>query len=239
MAGDPSRLTDREKEVLRLILLGHDAKSIARERGLSVHTVNEKLRSARHKLGVSSSREAARLLHGFEGGGPNNLGYKEIGVEPAAGSGSDRGLLNTWAAGARRPVTVSHLGLAMALIAVTIFAALWLNPKSDPAASAPRVVATNPRVGAVVPSGPLTLSVTFDRPMRRGSYSFVQVSAGSYPECAGRPAHSADGRTFTLRCTVRPGRSYEIWLNRQPYMNFTAEDGTPALPYQLTFRARK
>jgi DNA-binding CsgD family transcriptional regulator len=55
-------LSGREVEVLRLLVTGHDAKSVARELGLSVHTVNDRLRDARRKLGVSSSREAARLL---------------------------------------------------------------------------------------------------------------------------------------------------------------------------------
>jgi DNA-binding CsgD family transcriptional regulator len=55
-------LTEREKRTLRLLLEGHDAKSIARELDLSVHTINERLRDARRKLGVSSSREAARIL---------------------------------------------------------------------------------------------------------------------------------------------------------------------------------
>src|SRR5262245_57702439 len=62
MQDDLQKLTDREKETLRLLLAGHDAKSAARFLGLSVHTVNERLRDARSKLGVSSSREAARRL---------------------------------------------------------------------------------------------------------------------------------------------------------------------------------
>ena len=37
---------------------------------MSVHTINERLRDARRKLAVSSSREAARLLLNAEGGGP-------------------------------------------------------------------------------------------------------------------------------------------------------------------------
>ena len=61
------RLSEKEKLVLRLLLRGHDAKSIARELDLSVHTINERLREARRKLGVSSSREAARQLHQSEG----------------------------------------------------------------------------------------------------------------------------------------------------------------------------
>ena len=64
-------LSEREKETLRLLLGGHDIKSIAAGLGLSVHTVNERLREARRKLGASSSRQAARLLAEAEQGGPN------------------------------------------------------------------------------------------------------------------------------------------------------------------------
>lgn len=55
-------LTEKEKQTLRLIARGHDAKSTARSLGLSVHTINERLRDARRKMEVSSSREAARRL---------------------------------------------------------------------------------------------------------------------------------------------------------------------------------
>nr|QQZ51419.1 helix-turn-helix transcriptional regulator [Phenylobacterium glaciei] len=72
-------VTEREKETLRLLLNGHDAKSIAVALGLSVHTVNERLREARRKLGVSSSREAARLLAQVDGPGPNILGTNKLG----------------------------------------------------------------------------------------------------------------------------------------------------------------
>ena len=63
-------LTEKEKQTLRLLVRGHDAKSTANSLGLSVHTINERLRDARRKLAVSSSREAARLLLNAEGGGP-------------------------------------------------------------------------------------------------------------------------------------------------------------------------
>lgn len=55
-------LSEKEKQTLRLIVRGHDAKSSARLLGLSVHTINERLRDARRKMAVSSSREAARML---------------------------------------------------------------------------------------------------------------------------------------------------------------------------------
>lgn len=78
-------LSENEKVTLRLLLKGHDAKSIATELGLSVHTVNERLRTARRKLGASSSREAARSLAAIEGGTPEILVDKDLGEAAAAG----------------------------------------------------------------------------------------------------------------------------------------------------------
>jgi DNA-binding CsgD family transcriptional regulator len=79
-------LTEKEKQTLRLIVRGHDAKSTARRLGLSVHTINERLRDARRKMAVSSSREAARLLLEAEHGDPaspppNSLGDSRIGED--------------------------------------------------------------------------------------------------------------------------------------------------------------
>lgn len=77
--GNPIALSEREREVLRLLLVGHDAKSIARTLDLSVHTVNDRLREARRKLGVSSSREAARRLAEMDGAEPNFVVPNEFG----------------------------------------------------------------------------------------------------------------------------------------------------------------
>ena len=76
-------LTEKEKETLRLLVNGHDAKSMARRLGLSVHTVNERLRDARRKMAVSSSREAARQLRELEGADPELHGDKSLGDAPA------------------------------------------------------------------------------------------------------------------------------------------------------------
>ncbi|WAT19375.1 DUF4019 domain-containing protein [Aurantiacibacter sp. MUD11] len=75
-----AELTDKEKEALRLLLGGHDAKSSAAELGLSVHTINDRLRSARRKLGVGSSREAARILGDAEGSTPQIHAPKQLGM---------------------------------------------------------------------------------------------------------------------------------------------------------------
>lgn len=84
MARHLQSLTEKEKQTLRLLLAGHDAKSMARQLGLSVHTVNERLRFARRKLSASSSREAARLLRESEGADPDSLGDKGLGDAPPA-----------------------------------------------------------------------------------------------------------------------------------------------------------
>jgi DNA-binding CsgD family transcriptional regulator len=80
MAEGYPALTEKEKETLRPIVRGPDAKSTARHLSLSVHTVNERLRDARRKLSVSSSREAARLLFHSEGGDPEFLTDRTLGM---------------------------------------------------------------------------------------------------------------------------------------------------------------
>ena len=59
---DFSRLNAAERTVLDLLAQGHTAKSIATITDRSVGSVNERLREARRKTGVGSSRELARLL---------------------------------------------------------------------------------------------------------------------------------------------------------------------------------
>jgi len=66
-ANEPARgltacLTDREMEVLRLLVAGHTVKTIAARLGRSETSINERLRAARRKTGVGSSRELARLM---------------------------------------------------------------------------------------------------------------------------------------------------------------------------------
>ncbi len=55
-------LTEKQKEVLRLISQHLQAKEIARLLDITERTVKAHTKAAREKLGVTSSREAARLL---------------------------------------------------------------------------------------------------------------------------------------------------------------------------------
>jgi DNA-binding CsgD family transcriptional regulator len=67
-ANGVTRLSAGQKECLRLVLHGYEAKEIARTLGTSPGAVHERLRAARRTLDVSSSREAARILARHEQG---------------------------------------------------------------------------------------------------------------------------------------------------------------------------
>ncbi|HTU11224.1 MAG TPA: DUF4019 domain-containing protein [Allosphingosinicella sp.] len=127
-------LTEKEKETLRLMGRGHDAKSLARHLGLSVHTVNERLRAARRKLSASSSREAARRLLDSEGAGPDFLGDRLLGEAAAASSPANGGE----AADRRRAFRSPWLaaGVVMSLIVALAALALQPQPASTPAQGA-------------------------------------------------------------------------------------------------------
>jgi two-component system, NarL family, response regulator LiaR len=57
----PDLLTDREQEVLALLVLGHSNSVIGQQLGISPHTVKNHLRSIYGKLDVSTRTAAARL----------------------------------------------------------------------------------------------------------------------------------------------------------------------------------
>lgn len=67
------RLTPGQCDCLRLVQAGFEAKEIGVRLGLTTNVVNERLRVARQRLGVTSSRQAARLLVEREGGLHNPL----------------------------------------------------------------------------------------------------------------------------------------------------------------------
>ena len=59
-------LSTRQKEILRLIAQHMQAKEVALLLQISEHTVRTHTDSARRKLGVATSRDAARILQAFE-----------------------------------------------------------------------------------------------------------------------------------------------------------------------------
>lgn len=86
------RLSEREKECLRLYYANLEIKEIAAELGLSPNTVKEHLRDARRHLGTSRSMQAARLLidHEKESRGvypPSRVGLVRDFAEDGAAPG--------------------------------------------------------------------------------------------------------------------------------------------------------
>ncbi len=139
-------LTEKEKETLRLMGRGHDAKSMARHLGLSVHTVNERLRAARRKLSASSSREAARRLLDSESGPPEFHGDRilgEAGTGPAPaqdGTAIDNGRRT------HRTLWIAAGGLMSLIFGI---AALVLQPHSVPTSAQGAAAATPAQAGVV------------------------------------------------------------------------------------------
>ena len=128
MAPNVHALTEKEKQTLRLLLAGHDAKSMARALDLSVHTVNERLRDARRKLSVSSSKEAARMLREAEAADPENVGDERFGDARAAAlaqSGAEPGAFSL--ATSRKARAIG--GLAMLSLAALAALALSAAPE--------------------------------------------------------------------------------------------------------------
>ena len=129
-------LTEKEKQTLRLIVRGHDAKSTARNLGLSVHTINERLRDARRKMAVSSSREAARLLLEAERGDagspdPDLLGDEGLG-EDTTRPPMDQGTAPV--SGARRAYRRPWIIIGVLLMTFALgLLALALLPQAGPA----------------------------------------------------------------------------------------------------------
>ncbi|MXP09660.1 helix-turn-helix domain-containing protein [Pseudoblastomonas halimionae] len=124
-------LTDKEKEALRLLLAGHDAKSSAAELDLSVHTINDRLRNARRKLGVSSSREAARILGDIEGETPQNPAHTGFGMGADIPADDTAVLTNQSRAGASRSIWLAGGMLVMSIFIAAAIIGLTFTGGDD------------------------------------------------------------------------------------------------------------
>jgi len=145
-------LTEKEKQTLRLLLTGYDAKSMARQLGLSVHTVNERLREARRKMATSSSREAARLLHEVEAQCPEIIGDKTLGDAPAPGA-AQMTLQPAQGDGMLRRTGWIVGGLGMTITVALLALSALSGPSQPPAvpvAAAPAVTTTSASEAAAV-----------------------------------------------------------------------------------------
>jgi DNA-binding CsgD family transcriptional regulator len=224
-------LTEKEKQTLRLIVRGHDAKSTARSLGLSVHTINERLRDARRKMAVSSSRAAARLLLEAEGGAmgapnPDLSGDTAFG-EDAAGPRVDRGTAPIDGAGRafRRPwiiIGVCLMTLVLALLAFTALPQAASTPPPPPTAS--QTAPNSEVVDAARQWLALLDQYNWDETYRGTARSFralnsLQVWAAA-SESARRPLGAMISRTFVSQENLpAPPHGYEVVKFRTRFAN--------------------
>jgi RNA polymerase sigma-70 factor (ECF subfamily) len=108
------------------------------------------------------------------------------------------------------------------------------------ATAPPVVVKTVPQAGAADVDPDLKkISVTFSKDMTDASWSWVQLSAESFPKVDGEPKYDKDKRTCVLPVKLEPGKSYAVWINTEKFENFKDADGRSAVPYLLVFETKK
>lgn len=223
------RLSEREEALLRLLAKGHTVKSAAQITGDSEHAANELLRSARRKLGVSSSREAARLLDTAKDASQKNCD-KKIGIEACERAGPNKGQL-----------AIGGIMLATFIAIPTVLLSLGgefpLENSAD-VPDAPQVVATYPAHGAEIPPGPFELTITFDRPMldQYVIYSPNELNDDQM-KCigAGGVKHSEDRRSFAIQCEAVAGSQHTIAFGSNANGFFKDDAWSTAAPYVQSF----
>lgn len=136
---DLGRLNENERSALRMLAEGHTAKTAAREMDTTPAAINERLREARRKTGIGSSRELARILRAQE------KRHEQIGM--AAARPSDDAA-SAMAARFRRPRTGVLAMAGILLVAAAAAAASWM------AQSPPETRETDPLVGGTIQTFP-------------------------------------------------------------------------------------
>jgi RNA polymerase sigma factor (sigma-70 family) len=104
----------------------------------------------------------------------------------------------------------------------------------------PVVVKTVPQAGATdVDAKTKEIQITFSKDMMDGSWSWSQLSDGSFPKIVGKPTYLKDKRTCVATVKLEPDKTYAIWLNSEKFHGFQDADGRAAVPYLLVFKTAK
>lgn len=113
-------LNEKELEVLRLLAAGHTVKSIAASLGRSEASINERLRDARRKTSVGSSRELARLIDAQKSWDKN--------IDLSAHSSPSNGLEQPPSAGLIRPKGTLVMAISLPIAAALGLVLAGTNP---------------------------------------------------------------------------------------------------------------
>lgn len=113
------------------------------------------------------------------------------------------------------------------------------TPEMNVQSSPPVVVSVTPQAGTTDVDPSLgEIRVTFDKDMTDKSWSVVQTSKATFPQITGDIHYTDDHRTCVIPVKLEAGKSYVIWFNRSPYLNFMDSENRPAVPYLLVFQTR-
>jgi len=107
------------------------------------------------------------------------------------------------------------------------------------ATAPPVVVRTVPEAGKDNVDPTITeIRVTYSKDMRDHSWSWSTWGQDTFPQTTGKPRYLVDSRTCVLPVTLKPHKTYAIWLNSDNFHGFKDVDGRPAVPYLLVFMTR-
>ena len=188
-------LTDSELQVLRLLAAGHTVKSIAVSLDRSEASINERLRDARRKTCVGSSRELARLLdaqkiwdRNIDLSAPRPTG-ETLGQPPVAGRKWPKGTI-------------------MMLVSIPIAAAGLVMATTN---SMPEAAPKQPAHAAATSKSPLAGSRSKCIRCPRFQPSAVRRARGPSPAAAPCPCPSRIGLLRLRSRQVILFSSVEIW----------------------------
>jgi RNA polymerase sigma-70 factor (ECF subfamily) len=104
----------------------------------------------------------------------------------------------------------------------------------------PVVVKTVPQAGDTkVDAAKITeIRVTFSKDMMDKSWSWSQLSEGTFPTGDGEVHYERDRRTCVLPVKLEPGKTYALWINSEKFGNFKDAGGQAAVPYLLVFETK-
>lgn len=195
-------LCEKELEILRLLASGHTAKSIAARLERTETAINERLREARRKTGIGSSRELARLL------AAQKIWDKNIDL-PASGTPGERRAAPRLAG---RPLTKGRLMLLVSLPFAALGLTLAAGSTADRAEPAAHLAAEarTPLAGRWaldiegIPAAerPRSVTISFAVAPDRGWTTEVAIVAEDGSSRTARSTARLDGRAVPVSGTM-------------------------------------
>ena len=104
---------------------------------------------------------------------------------------------------------------------------------------APNVIETFPVTGSTDVDPSITeISVTFDKPMMDGNWSWAYSNKNMFPEMTGQPYYQPGLTRNVLPVKLESNKEYEVWINTDQFRNFKDQSGNAAIPFRLVFKTK-